>query len=176
MDAPSVNSPEALRKYGKDLNLQEFIRRFMGLMGSHLTVNAEIAEQTKPKPSRCRRRPARPAPPSRAKIVHPDLHPDSDSEDGDVQNFLIRPAAQQQQQPKQQLFVADRPREVDPAQMQRWLSDARLRAVLSDLDTCSPIIAPNPRRVWQYLSAGWVGVGPKSESQWKKRREIPFVL
>jgi hypothetical protein len=117
-------------------------------MGSHLTAKAEIAEQTKPKPKQAS---SSAAPPSRAKIVDPDLHPDSDSEDGDNADFLIRPAAQQQQ-PKQQLFVADRPREVDPAQMQRWLSDPRLRAVLSDPDTERMLadIRADPRRVRQY--------------------------
>ena len=152
MDELSKNPQEALRKYGKDPNLQEFIRRFMGLMGSHLTAKAEIAEQTKQKPKQASTTTTgTAAPPSRAKIVDPDLHPDSDSEDADSADFLIRPAAQQQP-PKQQLFVADRPREVDPVQMQRWLSDPRLRAVLSDPGTDRMLadIRADPRRVRQY--------------------------
>jgi hypothetical protein len=47
----------------------------------------------------------------------------------------VEPEPLLREQPAKQMYVADRPREVDPRQMQQWLADPELRAILSHPET-----------------------------------------
>ncbi len=112
----SKNPKEALKKYGDQPHLQEFIRRFLGLMGDHLT--------TEEKATAAAAAAAAPA----------------------TDEPLLRA------RPEKQLYVADRPREVDPQQMQKWLSDPELRSILNNPETGQMLadMGRDPRKFKQY--------------------------
>jgi hypothetical protein len=124
MQEMSKNPAEALKKYGSDPRLQEFIRRFMGLMAGHLTDKADKEDAST------------------------TAAPQQSKKQSNTSNdeFVIREA------PKSQLYVADQPRQVDPQQMQQWLSDPKLRAVLNDPGTVTMLadIRADPRKYKKY--------------------------
>jgi hypothetical protein len=110
----SKNPKEALKKYGDQPHLQEFIRRFLGLMGDHLTTEEKAT--------------------AAAAVAATAEEP------------LLRA------RPEKQLYVADRPRDVDPQQMQKWLSDPELRSILNNPDTGRMLadMGRDPRKFKEY--------------------------